>query len=479
MTSGRQKTQKVVAFPSATARRLFVLDTSVLLHDPDALTRFKEHDVLIPRQVVAQLDRRKKDQTYVGSNARQVARALNELFNNDRALMKQGVPLVEYSSGSATGNLFVQMESLTFPMPKDILDDDADRRIIGVACALRRERHEYGKVVLVSKDTIMRLAALGVPKSDIEVADYHSDRVLLKDSDVLPSGFHLLSPEDWDAHELFETGQEGARSRWRIRGPLVRQAELNECVFLPDGTCAKVRHREGDVIDLETATNYAKHPVSGVTARNREQNIALGHLMDPNIDLTVLLGDAGTGKTLLSVASAFAHLGRDDVAQIIVTRAMVPVGGESERLGFLPGDADDKFEPWMMAIQDATEALLHNAGSHENKRDERQITRLRERIKFQPIGLIAGRTFARSVIIVDEAQNLTPHLARMLVTRAGEDTKMIFCGNLSQIDSPYLDERSSGLTFLVMRLRGQPHVAHVILERCVRSRLAKTAVDLL
>lgn len=515
----RDTKRKVIAFPQPTnGRKLIVPDTSVLLHDPDSLFRFKEHDVFICRQVLAQLDRHKKGQTDVGRNARQVARTLDTLFRGDRKLMRDGASLATVSQGSATGKLFYQLGQLTYPVPKDALDDEADRRIISVTCALRREHPAYEEIILVTKDINMRFAALGVanvPNGGISVEDYLNDRALVKDEDVLPSGYYDLPEDFWEEHEQVQAYKRGAHDVLHIKGTFARKLSINDCVFLPDddGVCYKVRDIKDDVVVLEAIANHmaAKNAVWGITARNREQNIALDHLTDPDIDLVILLGDAGTGKTFNALAGGFEYLDRlnpDGVqlrhvvnkhshdhgrnhhgsdatgearhdeatfGRIIVTRPMIPVGGEE--LGFLPGDIRDKFGPWTFAIDDAKEALIRNAVTHRHV--TKAAANYGERIKIQPIGLIAGRTLADCFIIVDEAQNLTPHQAKMLITRVGEGSKIVVCGNLTQIDTPFLDEKSSGLAYLVVRMMGQPHVAHVILKECVRSRLAALAVELL
>lgn len=479
----RQQPIAVAATPATPQKRLIVLDTSVLLHDPGSFFRFQEHDVFLPGEVLAQLDRKKAGQTDVARNARQVTRTLDAIFHGDRALMRDGASLVDVSKGSATGKLFFQMESLSYPLSKDLLYDEGDRRIIAVACALHREKKQYSDVVLVTKDMNMRYAALRVEKGGIEAEDYLTDKVLLKDADILPQGFHVLTQDFWNAHEIIRAWKEGAHSYWRIRGPLCTQTLVNECIYLADGTlAAKIHERTDGEILLKSVTNYqsAGHSVWGIRARNKEQNFALNHLMDPEIDMVNLLGDAGTGKSLCSLAAAYELLRQDrnadeGISQIIVTRAMVPVGGQ-ERLGFLPGDIGEKFGPWMMSLEDSKEALFRNAKKTQQW-TKAQTEEFRDLIKIQPIDLIAGRTIANSFVIIDEAQNLTPYQAKMITTRAGMGSKFVFCGNLAQIDTPFLDEKSSGLASLVMRMRGSSRVAHVILQDCVRSRLAKLAVE--
>mgnify|MGYP001588598538 FL=1 len=484
--------RKVIEHPNANGKKLIVPDTSVLLHDPQSLLSFQDNDVYLVRPVLAQLDRHKKGQSDVARNARQVTRMLDTIFKGEKNLLEYGASMAEASGGSATGKLFFQMESLSFHLPKDLLDDEADRRIIQAACRLREKRKEYTKVVLVTKDANMRYAALGV-NGNIAAEDYLNDKVLLKDSDVLPKGYHTILKDFWESVEVVDSGKKDHHDFWRVRGPLCQELVVNECVHTKDTKGAdlfvRVREHTGGEMVLERITDYrlATHSVFGITARNIQQCFAFSHLMNSEIDLVVLLGDAGTGKSLLALAAGFTHLpgndrhhhlagGTRDISEIIMTRAMVPVGGEE--IGFLPGTVDEKFGPWMNSLEDTREALSDNATKHglwDDVAKEKQC----KAIKFQPISLTAGRTFANKFVIVDEAQNLTPTQAKMLVTRAGNGAKFVVCGNLSQIDTPFLDEKSSGLAYLVMRMKGREHIAHVILEECVRSRLAALGVQLL
>lgn len=486
-SSNQSSSAAVVRLPNVNGRKLFVLDTSVLVHDPESLFRFQEHDIYFPRQVLAQLDRLKIGHTDVARNARQVTRMLDAVFNLDTKRMRDGVSLGEVSNAAASGKLFFQMEQLAYTLPKDLIGDEADRRIISVACKLRDTRKEYTDVVLVSKDANMRYAALAAAQGNkgvIKAEDYLKDKVLLKDSDILPTGYHALPPGFWNDFEKVESGKRGTHDFWKVHGRLTREVSVNEFVYLEDGSLfAQVKEQSGDTMTLERITDYRsnKNDVWGVHARNVEQNFGLNCLMDPEIDLVMLLGDAGTGKSISALASGLTHLSRgvssgdnQGISKIIVTRAMVPVGGEE--IGYLPGDVKDKFGPWMMALEDTQDALFSNAAKLR-KWEEAQIEKYKKSISIQPIGMIAGRTLANSYVIVDEAQNLTPYQAKMLVTRAGDGAKFVFCGNLSQIDTPFLDERSSGLAYLVMRMKGDRRVAHVILQECVRSRLAKLGVE--
>jgi len=483
--NNRNVQRKIIEFPTkAEGKKLIVLDTSVLLHDPGSMFSFQEHDVFLPRQVLAQLDRHKKGQTDVARNARQVTRTIDAIFMGDKKLLRDGASMAEASGGSATGKLFYQVETLSFALPKDLLDDEADRKIIAVACQLRQKRLAYSEVVLVTKDANMRLSALGVERGNIAAEDYKSDKVLLKDSDVLPTGYHVVSKNFWDGLEVLEAGKKGHHDFWRVRGDLCGQLDINDCIHVEgENLYARVKKHSGAEMTLECITDYRndKHKVWGISARNIEQCYALNHLMNPDIDLTILLGDAGTGKSICALAAGFEYLSgtitHDDqkISKIILTRAMVPVGGEE--LGYLPGTVDEKFGPWMLALEDTKEALFNNAKRLGRWNDVAQTDQFKDQILIQPISLIAGRTLANSYVIVDEAQNLTPAQAKMLVTRAGFGSKFVLCGNLSQIDTPFLDEKSSGLANIAMRMKAHERVARVILRECVRSRLAALAVE--
>jgi len=484
-SNSRNTQRKVFEFPTkAEGKKLIVLDTSVLLHDPGSMFSFQEHDVFLPRQVLAQLDRHKKGQTDVARNARQVTRTIDAIFMGDKKLLRDGASMKEASGGSATGKLFYQVESLSFALPKDLLDDEADRKIIAAACQLRQKRLAYSEVVLVTKDANMRLSALGVEHGNIAAEDYQSDKVLLKDSDVLPTGYHSVPEDFWNGLDVVEAGKRGHHDFWRVRGPLCGQLDVNDCVHVEGQDLdARVKNHSSAEMTLERITDYRndKHKVWGINARNIEQSYALNHLMNPDIDLTMLLGDAGTGKSICALAAGFEYIAgkhtHDDekISKIILTRAMVPVGGEE--LGYLPGTVDEKFGPWMLALEDTKEALFNNARKMGRWNDAAHTDQFKDQILIQPISLIAGRTLANSYVIVDEAQNLTPAQAKMLVTRAGFGSKFVLCGNLSQIDTPFLDEKSSGLANIAIRMRAHERVARVILRECVRSRLAALAVE--
>jgi PhoH-like ATPase len=328
----------------------------------------------------------------------------------------------------------------------------------------------------------MRYAALCLENGDIDAEDYLNDRVLLKDSDILPTGYVELPADFWTEHETVSAGKDGSHSLWHIQGPLCNQFAFNDCVYgkTLEGTdfLAKVIEKKPDGVILKSLTRYdhSKNAVSCILAKNREQIIAFDHLMDPNIDLISILGGAGTGKSLCTEAAGYELTTQGKVDGIVATRAMMPV--EGEEIGFLKGDLNEKFGPWMAETEDNKAVILRGAERTKNTKIE-QIVQDKSLFEIIPIGFLRGRTLEKRFMIIREAQNLTPYQVKLLVTRAGNDTKLVFCGNLGQIDNPFLDEKSSGLAYLVMRMRDNPHVAHVILQESVRSRLTKLGDELL
>jgi PhoH-like ATPase len=468
--------------PSRKARpsgppKLFVLDTNVLMHDPTSLFRFEEHDVFLPMVTLEELDNHKKGMSEVARSARQVSRSLDGLVAACRTPIEDGIALDALGHGDAGGRLFFQTQALTAALPPSLPAGKADNQILGVVRSLQ-ERHPGRDVVLVSKDINMRVKAraLGLPAED-----YYNDKVL-EDTDVLYTGMLALPASFWDKHgKGMESWQQGGSTYYRIHGPLAAGLLINQFVFLEDGTPfhAQVKEVVGKSAVLRVLRDYmhAKNAVWGITARNREQSFALNLLMDPECDFVTLIGQAGTGKTLLALAAGLAQtLESKRFSEIIVTRATVPVG---EDIGFLPGTEEEKMAPWMGALEDNLEVL--------NRSDEaagewgRAATNdlIRTRIRVKSMSFMRGRTFINKYLIIDEAQNLTPKQMKTLVTRAGPGTKVVCLGNIAQIDTPYLTEGSSGLTFVVDRFKGWAHSGHVTLQRGERSRLADHAADVL
>jgi Predicted ATPase related to phosphate starvation-inducible protein PhoH len=465
---------------SPAVRKLFVLDTNVLLHDPTCLFRFEEHDIFLPMMTLEELDHHKKGMSEVARNARQVSRSLDALVGEAQNI-DEGVELNALGNREASGRLLFQTTAMNHALPGDLPMGKADNQILGVVRSLQ-EQYPSREVVLVSKDINMRLKARAL---GLAAEDYFNDRVL-EDTDLLYTGMLQLPENFWNRHgKGMESWQHGGTTYYRIHGPLCSQFVVNQFVYF-EGSMplyAQVREVSGKTAVLATLRDYThgKNNVWGITARNREQNFALNLLMNPECDFVSLLGQAGTGKTLLALAAGLAQvLETKRYTEIIMTRVTVPVG---EDIGFLPGTEEEKMAPWMGALEDNLDVLNMgdgDGGSHGGDWGRAATMDLiRSRIKVKSLNFMRGRTFLNKYLIIDEAQNLTPKQMKTLITRAGPGTKVVCLGNIAQIDTPYLTEGSSGLTFVVDRFKGWPHAGHVTLQRGERSRLADYAGDVL
>lgn len=466
---------------SAGAAKMFVLDTNVLMHDPTSLFRFEEHDVYLPMMTLEELDNHKKGMSEVARNARQVSRTLDALIaNTDDDAIEAGIPLAKLGNKDAKGRLYFQTRLNAASLPEGLPSGKADNQILGVVRAL--EGDESGRaIVLVSKDINMRIKARAL---GLAAEDYFNDHVL-EDTDLLYSGIVQLPDDFWTRHgKNMESWQENAATFYRVTGPFIPSLLVNQFVFFEpkNGEApfyGQVKQINGKTAVLQTLRDFShnKNNVWGITARNREQNFALNLLMNPEVDFVTLLGQAGTGKTLLALAAGLAQVLETKVYnEIIVTRVTVPVG---EDIGFLPGTEEEKMSPWMGAFDDNLEVLMKGDGDAGDWGRAATQDLIRSRIKIKSLNFMRGRTFVNKFLIIDEAQNLTPKQMKTLVTRAGPGTKILCLGNIAQIDTPYLTEGSSGLTYVVDRFKGWSHGGHVTLARGERSRLADHASDVL
>jgi PhoH-like ATPase len=459
--------------------KLFVVDTNVLLHDPVSLFRFEEHDIYLPMITLEELDNNKKGMTEVARNARQVSRELDALAKSGLVDSAAGIALALTGHREAGGKLFFQTQFLDAKAPSGLPQGKADNQILAVVQALR-EQHAPREVVLVSKDINMRVKARAL---GLAAEDYFNDKTL-EDGDLLYTGVLALPPDFWERHgKTMESWSQGGHTYYRIGGPLVPSLLINQFVYLETPGAAPLYARVTEITGksavLKTLRDFthAKNAVWGITARNREQNFALNLLMDPDIDFVTLTGTAGTGKTLATLACGLAQVMDDRrYTEIIVTRVTVPVG---EDIGFLPGTEEEKMGPWMGALDDNLEVLSKgDGGAGEWGRAATQDL-VRSKIRIKSLNFMRGRTFLNKFVLIDEAQNLTPKQMKTLITRAGPGTKMVCLGNLAQIDTPYLTEGSSGLTYVVDRFKGWPHSGHLTLARGERSRLADFASEAL
>ena len=461
-------------------KRIYVLDTNVLMHDPTALFRFEEHDVFLPMTVLEELDAAKKGASEVSRNVRQVSRFIDELIENvSSKSIEQGVELrlpktLQLSRGNQVGRLYFQTQNIV-PNGTNKKKHVPDNLILASIVDLR-EQHPDVPVVLVSKDINLRIKA---SIYGIAAEDYENDRAL-DDFSLLYTGHTELPADFWDRHPEVRSWSERGHAFYEIKLRKDENWVPQEFVFLPGDNEIELRvlKKVDGKATLQIIDDYVSgsHSVWGVHARNREQNFALNALMDPDVDFVSLLGTAGTGKTLLALAAGLAQtMDQQRYREIIMTRATVSVG---EDIGFLPGTEEEKMTPWMGALTDNLEVL---ATPQEGGAWGRAATNdlLASRIKVKSLNFMRGRTFINKFLIIDEAQNLSSKQMKTLITRAGPGTKIVCLGNVEQIDTPYLTETTSGLTYAVDRFKDWAHSAHVTLRRGERSRLADFASEML
>jgi PhoH-like ATPase len=472
--------RKPAAAKKPAVTKIFVLDTNVLMHDPSCLYRFEEHDIFLPIMTLEELDNNKKGMSEIARNARQASRTLDEMLARDGVDIEEGIDLYAPSSKLASGRLFLQTEAISAELPQGLPTSKVDNQILSVVIHLQK-KFPKRPVILVSKDINMRIKSRAL---NLLAEDYFNDKVL-EDTDILYTGTRALPDNFWDKHgKGMESWKRDSKTYYRVTGPLCSQMLINECVWLEsEGFTAIVKETAGKTSVLETLVDYThpKNAVWGITARNREQNFALNLLMNPEIDFVTLLGQAGTGKTLLTLAAGLTQVLETKLfAEIIMTRVTVPVG---EDIGFLPGSEEEKMAPWMGALEDNLDVLTHideNSGPYGGEWGKAATHDIiRSRIKVKSLNFMRGRTFLKKYLIIDEAQNLTPKQMKTLITRAGPGTKVVCLGNIAQIDTPYLTEGSSGLTYVVDRFKGWPHSGHITLQRGERSRLADHAAEVL
>jgi PhoH-like ATPase len=460
-------------------KRLYIIDTNVLMHDPTAIFRFEEHDVFLPMMVLEELDAAKKGLSEVSRNVRQVSRFIGEMMQRQHATrLDEGLELREPDGldlAAGSGRLYFQTA-----MPEahsSLLRDGsfADNEILSTALALQ-DAHPGRSIVLVSKDINLRIKAAIV---GVQAEDYYNDRAL-DDLSLLYRGVRQHDEGFWEAHPQVESWNQAGRTHYRFGKSRENNWYPNQCVTIGDqgGVEAVVKQVAVDSVTMRLVDDYydGRKSVWGIHARNREQNFALNLLMDPEIDFVTLTGTAGTGKTLLALAAGLSQtMDEKRYSEIIVTRATVSIG---EDIGYLPGTEEEKMTPWMGALTDNLEVLTQPQEGGEWGRAATNDL-LASRVKVRAMNFMRGRTFLNRYVIIDEAQNITPKQMKALLTRAGPGTKMICLGNVEQIDTPYLTETTSGLTFAVDRFKDWEHSGHITLKRGERSRLAHFASDAL
>ncbi|WP_206081095.1 PhoH family protein [Marinobacter orientalis] len=449
-------------------RKMYVLDTNVLIHDPNALLNFEEHDVIIPMTVLEELDSLKSGKQAVAADCRQAIRNIDKLLGDaSPGEIEKGVPIVRAKKAEPLGALSILMSTEhqdNHGLPEHLNDN----KIINTLAALQ-SRHKSRDIILVSKDINMRLKARGF---GVEAQDYHND-MLLDDIDLLPKGYKEFPNSFWDTIEKVETVQrEGITEHLLRREGDLAKLTINEFVIDEQGFVGKVSDVSDDRIIIRDLYQHdlMNEEVWGLVPRDIYQAIALNLLLDPDIHLVNLTGSAGSGKTILALAACIEMTVASKIyKRIIATRS---TQGLDEDIGFLPGTEAEKMEPWLGAIVDNLEALHED---DENMTASVDYILSKVPLHFKSMNYIRGRSFQHSLIIIDESQNLTPHQIKTIITRAGNGSKVICLGNLAQIDTPYLSALSSGLTYMTERFKTFRHGGHIHLQGVPRSVLAEYA----
>ncbi len=436
-------------------KKLFVLDTNVILHDSSCIYQFDEHDVAIPIPVLEELDQFKKGNDALNFHAREFARSLDALSGDK--LFNGGVPI-----GAGQGKVSIKLDRDMHPdLAGNFSTQKTDHHILNIAYHLAQE-DRVRQVILVTKDVNLRMKAKSV---GILAEDYKTDHV--KDVDALYRGHSI---QEGVPEQVFAQLFNGTADCDAAELPIAKQLKANEYMILRNGVKSALgvydaaSHR---IRRVERAISY------GVMPRNAEQTFALDALLNRDVQLVTITGKAGTGKTLLALAAALKR--KKEYRQIFMARPVVPLSNKD--LGYLPGDVHSKLEPYMQPLFDNLGVMQFP----EEEKGGRSITELlaEKKLVIAPLAYIRGRSLVQVFFIVDEAQNLTPHEIKTIITRAGEGTKIVFTGDIFQIDHPYLDSHSNGLSYLIEKMQGQKLYAHINLEKGERSELAELASNLL
>ncbi|MEO0479197.1 MAG: PhoH family protein [Planctomycetota bacterium] len=438
--------------------KLFVLDTNVILHDAGCIRQFEENDVVIPIVVLEELDRFKRGNEDLNFQAREFLRRMDDLTGD--ILCDDGAPL-----GDGLGRLRVILSTgKNQKLHEFFQNDTADHRILGSTLDLK-EKYPDRSVVLLSKDTNLRMKAKSV---GLVSQDYNNDKV--QNLQSLYNGRRTIEDVPEEMISAFYRDSGGFVGAEEL--PVIEDPVPHENFILRNGSRSVLATYRPDE---DAFLRIKKHSAYGISPRNAEQAFALEALMNDDIKLVTIAGTAGTGKTLLALAAALEC--RKKYRQILLARPVVPLSNRD--LGYLPGDIEAKLDPYMQPLYDNLSVIRNEIGDDEAAAQKIQHMRESEKLLVTPLAYIRGRTLQRIFFIIDEAQNLTPHEVKTIITRAGEGTKIIFTGDIHQIDQPYLDARSNGISYLISRMVGQSLYAHVTLERGERSQLSELASELL
>jgi PhoH-like ATPase len=440
-------------------KKIFVIDTNVILHDPNAILRFEDNEIVLPIAVIEELDRFKKQPEMTGRNAREVARTLDQL--RQQGNLTTGV---ELSNGGTLRVALSDRDTLK-TLPVELSADFADNAILAVG--LQSKNNCQCPVVVVSKDTNLRIKADAL---GLQAEDYETDKV---DIDELYTGTTEVLVSSEQIAEFFQAGSVTLEREFLPNQDITLVDSLN-----PSHTALGMA--EGNSSKIIPLIALPKLGVSRIQPRNREQRFALNLLLQDSIKLVTLVGKAGTGKTLLAIAAGLQKVADEKLYnRLLISRPVVPMGKD---IGFLPGDINEKLTPWMQPLYDNFDLIF---GTQENSEHSGHWRRGHEELiemgmlQIEPLTYIRGRTIPQQFLIIDEAQNLTPHEVKTIITRAGEGTKVVLTGDPDQIDNPYIDAASNGLTYVVERFKHEPLAGHITLFKGERSGLAERATELL
>ena len=444
-------------------KKIFILDTNVLIHDPEAMFSFDDNDVYLPIYVIEEIDKLKEYNDRVGKSARETSRNIEKLRKEEK---NSNLSLLEGLKNSTGGTFRIVLgENDSVSIPDSLNKNLTDNKIIGQALRIKNENKKR-KVILVSKDMNVRIKAnvLGM-----ETVDYVKDQI---DINQLYEGWKEIEI----SNDLFSLLEKAPIINWDL--VLKEEPKANELIRFKNSNkeILTIYKKEREKLEKQV---FADTKVWGVFARNTEQKQAMELLMDERIKLVTLVGKAGTGKTLLAIATALEQVvERKLYKKIFIARPIVPMGND---IGFLPGTEKEKMQPWMLPIYDNIEFLASNKGQTSSNEAEKVVAGLESLglLKVEPLTYIRGRSIPQGFIIIDEAQNLTPHEVKTIITRVGKDTKIVFTGDPDQIDNPYLDANSNGLAYIAEKMKNEILVGHIRLVKGERSEISELASRLL